>query len=71
MFTGNCVNKIVMEINSRRLFEILAALRDEGYGSSDFSFLYTPPSYENYFHPIVEFTFYTESLASWFAIKYN
>lgn len=72
MFIGNCVNKVMLEINSHRTYEIITALQKEGYEvHKDFSFCYVPASHNNNYRSYVEFTFYTESLATWFAIKYN
>lgn len=59
-----------------RVIDIVQELRDRGYvQGKDFDFAYKPAVYNNDGYEQVspkhtEFKFYTEQLATWFALKY-
>lgn len=63
--------------NASHVIAIVHEIRDQGYiQGQDFDFAYSPERYDNFSHePVVRshavFTFYEDSLASWFAIKYS
>ncbi len=63
--------------NASQVIAIVHEIRDQGYvQGQDFDFAYSPERYDNFSHePVMRshavFTFYEDSLASWFAIKYS
>ena len=63
--------------NASQVIAIVIEIRDQGYVQGrDFDFAYSPERYDNFSHePVMRahavFTFYEDSLASWFAIKYS
>jgi hypothetical protein len=67
----------LLERNANRVIDIVIELRRQGYvQGQDFDFAYSPERYDNFSHePVMRahavFTFYDDSLASWFAIKYS
>lgn len=58
------------------ILDIVKELRSQGLvQGQDFDFAYTPPRWNNFSGDAVSnrstvFSFYTEELASWFALKY-
>jgi hypothetical protein len=67
----------LLERNASHVIAIVHEIRGHGYiQGQDFDFAYSPERYDNFSHePVVRahavFTFYDDSLASWFAIKYS
>lgn len=67
----------LLERNASHVIAIVHEIRGHGYiQGQDFDFAYSPERYDNFSHePVMRahavFTFYDDSLASWFAIKYS
>jgi hypothetical protein len=67
----------LLERNASHVIAIVHEIRGYGYiQGQDFDFAYSPERYDTFSHePVMRahavFTFYNDSLASWFAIKYS
>lgn len=66
-----------MDRDPAGVLEIVKDLRSNGLcQGKDFDFAYKPPIWDNFNGDVVYnrstvFTFYTDELASWFALKYD
>jgi hypothetical protein len=59
-------------VKAQRLLDIVHELKASEYVlHQDFDYCYIPPCSETSFMPTARFIFYTEGVATWFAIKYN
>lgn len=67
---------VVMDREPSGILDIVRDLRQHGLvQGQDFDFAYRPPRWDNFsgdavYNRSTVFSFYTEELASWFALKY-
>lgn len=68
---------VIMDKDPSGVIEIVKDLRLSGLvQGQDFDFTYRPPQWDNFsgdavYNKRTVFSFYTEELASWFALKYG
>lgn len=67
---------IRLDISANKAMDIVGELREKGYGQGiDYDFAYHPSINDRFTGPTkpsyVVFTFYKESLATWFTLKYR
>lgn len=66
----------LLHLSTNDISDILKQMRDAGfYVGKDFEFLFSPSSYDYHNLEVVprstRFSFYNQSIATWFALKYQ